>query len=236
MKAIAPRRRIKGCGVEKLILSLLFLTLACGTSAASVPESTSCIGPQAAKKFFIYLHGVDSNPPSQQELNNRALLEKVAQQKNIRIALPRASMTCPNQPNSYCWGWRFDQDELSKILPMIMDSRKACFNENKPFGLIGFSNGGYLLTQLYAQKMSALSNLKPTLLIAVGSGKGPFSPADLSKNPPLVLVIGKQDPFNYDPKEEFFHELQSSKAPVRLIEFDGGHSLELNSLIEALGI
>jgi hypothetical protein len=49
-----------------------------------------------------------------------------------------------------------------------------------------------------------------------------------------VLVIGKQDQFNYDPEESLFYKLQSNRAPVRLIEFDGGHTLDFNSLLEAL--
>jgi hypothetical protein len=131
--------------------------------------ATSCIGPESANVFFIYLHGIDSNPPSLQELKNRAILEKVALQKNIRIAMPRASMLCPNQPNSYCWGWSFDQSELLKVIPMIIESRKVCFRADKSFGLIGFSNGGYLLTRLYSQKMISGSDLKPTLLVTSGS-------------------------------------------------------------------
>jgi hypothetical protein len=48
------------------------------------------------------------------------------------------------------------------------------------------------------------------------------------------MIIGKQDPFNFDPSETLFYQLQTLRAPVRLIEFQGGHVLNEDTLLKAL--
>ena len=202
------------------------------TSALDV----SCIGPESAEIFVIYLHGMDSVQPSAQELANRSLLEQMAKTRNIRFALPRAQSKCPNEPDSICWGWKFDQAELEAVLPPILQARAQCFSKKKPFKIVGFSNGGYLLARWYSQAMRPSFPERPISLIASGSSKGDSSAAmsDLSANPSLTLIVGKQDQFNFDPAESLFHRLKDLSAPVTLIEFDGGHVLDEQSLLKAL--
>lgn len=197
----------------------------------------SCIGPTNADNFVIYLHGMDSVMPSQQELHNRDILNNIAKILNIRFAIPRAQAQCPKQPNSICWGWKFDQIELSTVLPQVMEARLKCFSNEKSFGMLGFSNGGYLLMRWYSEGSSPSILPRLNLIVASGSGKGQVSSviSDLSTNPKLVLVIGKQDQFNYDPSESWFQSLQRLKAQVQLIEFEGGHELNQDALLKALG-
>lgn len=179
---------------------------------------------------------MDSPSVSQQEVANRAILSEIAKAKNIRFALPRANMECPTQAGSTCWGWRFDEAELSVIVPKILDSRSACFTKEKPFIILGFSNGGYLLTRWYS------SGAKPTMssllraLIVSGAGRGQVAAniQTLSKNPPLTMMIGQQDEFNFDGDETFFKELKSRGAPVQLLEFRGGHQLNKNMILKSL--
>jgi len=195
----------------------------------------SCIGPDSADTFAIYLHGMDSVAPSQQELENRRVLAEIAKLRNIRFALPRASMSCPMQTDAICWGWKFDEIELNGILPKIFEARSACFQKEKPFWILGFSNGGYLLTRWYSLGMNPSMQPSPTSIVASGSAKG-HAPTniDLSENPELILIVGKQDRFNFDPSEELFHQLKKLKAPIKLIEFQGGHILHQTSILSAL--
>ena len=195
----------------------------------------SCIGAASAEVFVIYLHGMDSVQPSPQEIVNRNILNQIAKTKNIRFALPRAQLKCPNQPESICWGWKFDQAELAAVLPQILQSRSTCFSQDKPFIILGFSNGGYLLAHWYSQAMMPSYSQRPISLVASGSGKGdiPSNITNLSQNPSLTLIIGKQDQFNFDPTQSLFHRLKDLKAPANLIEFDGGHILDENSLLKA---
>lgn len=232
--------------ISRISLSLLLIAqTACSTALVNEPSykriptgslEVSCIGPESADTFAIYLHGMDSVVPSQHELGNRAILKDIAKALNIRFALPRAGMECPTQPGSICWGWKFDQTELAAVLPQIVESRSACFANEKPFAILGFSNGGYLLTRWYSGGLIPSVSPRPFLLIASGSGKGQVLPGidDLSMNPSLTIVIGKEDQFNFDPSESLFHSLKALKAPVRLIEFQGGHVLDKDSLLKAL--
>ena len=231
-------------------LTILLVALAAGCSSHPMSEAkdrvadvrrslsgvldVSCIGPESANTFVIYLHGMDSISPSKQELQNRAILADLAKQKNIRFALPRAQMQCPTQADSMCWGWSFSSAEISAILPTILDSRKACFGTEKPFRMLGFSNGGYLLTKWYSLGLSPQLS-RPDSLFASGSAIGnvPAGISDLSKNPKLTLMIGKLDQYNFDPSESLFHQFQSLNAPVQLIEFQGGHTLDEGALLKA---
>jgi predicted esterase len=206
-----------------------------GQRTPSSDLEVSCLGPENAKSYVIYLHGIDSPAPSAQEVENRRILSDLAKQDDIRIALPRAKSACPTQFGSQCWGWKFDDAELTEILPQILNSRAACFAAEKPFKILGFSNGGYLLLHWYARGMRPSFGDVPDFLITSGSGKGyvPSDQTNLSSNPPLTLEIGRNDEFNFDSSEKFFHALKDLKAPVTLFEFEGGHNLNADALSKA---
>jgi hypothetical protein len=203
---------------------------------SKMPLEVSCLGAKSAKKFMIYLHGIDSINPSPQELKNREILKRIAEKENIRFALPRARLKCPNDPASVCWGWKFTPLELSETLPLILDSRSQCFKLDEAFGIIGFSNGGYFISHWYMNGMVPKYSPSPSELFASGSGKGEVSKRikDLSKNPKFTLIIGTQDEFNFDPKESLFHELKKLQAPIQLFEFSGAHQLDEQTLLKAL--
>jgi len=211
----------------------IILALVCSASSARASSQlkVSCIGPENAPHSLIYLHGMDSLQPSNQELRNRAILTDIANALNIRIALPRAFMACPTQTNSICWGWSFNQNELQSVLPLILQARTKCFSGVNDFGMIGFSNGGYLITQWYRNEMIPKMERTPSFLIASGSDTGvvPKTIQSLAMSPPLTLIIGNQDQYNRDPTSSFFNQLKALNAKVSRIEFDGGHQLDLTS-------
>lgn len=206
---------------------------------ADVSESqldVTCIGNDNAQGFLIYLHGMDSIIPSSQEVTNRKILSDLALKYNLKIAMPRAEMKCPTQLGSICWGWEWNYLELTTIIPKILSARKQCFSSDKPFGVIGFSNGGYLLNNWYQAGLLPSFGIKPSFIISSGANRGfiPSNSIDLSKNPPLILIAGDQDIYNHDMNEAYSAQLMTMQADVKVITFIGGHELNEDGLNTAL--
>lgn len=217
----------------KVIITLSIIAATSTVRALDV----SCIGPKSAATFAIYLHGLDSIHPSPLEVSNRKILTRIADAKNIRIALPRAQMKCPNQEQAICWGWSFDADEIKKVLPAVMKAKDSCFANDKPFTIIGFSNGGYLLTHWYALGLKSFPVKQPSALIASGSSWNglPIKKANISENSKLTLIAGSDDKYASERSKLFYSELKKFEAPVTFISFLGGHHLDEDSLMKAFG-
>ncbi len=208
--------------------------LACACSRHNVARvddlrTATCIGPADATRFAVYLHGVDEVSISDQEIHNRQSLDAIAKSLSLRIALPRASMPCPNQPASLCWGWAFDAHELDGAADAVTRAAGACFGRAKPFGLIGFSNGGYLLTKLLRTCTLHAKLPDAAWVLTVGSTmlQGPLEsqPDDLSACGRLVMVSGTRDTYNFDPADHLLHALRDKRADVRGVRFDGPHGV-----------
>ncbi|MGK5085719.1 hypothetical protein WDW37_20715 [Bdellovibrionota bacterium FG-1] len=202
------------------------------------PASVSCIGPESATQFAIYLQGQDSDPPSQQELGNRQNLSNLAKALNVRIALPRATQHCPNKPDLLCWGWEFNKQTALDSISTINAAAAACFPNADRMGIIGFSSGGYLSNQIFQNCLGFQTVPITKWFVNAGSTFGSWSSSDGSNNysrcGPLVLIAGRQDQFNFDPKNAYFDFLKSHGADVALQLFDGGHILPDEPLITAV--
>lgn len=61
------------------------------TISASAIE---CLGSKDSKKVAVYLHGMNSEPPSYQELRNRKSLASISATLKIGFAVPRAKDKC----------------------------------------------------------------------------------------------------------------------------------------------
>jgi hypothetical protein len=207
-------------------------------SPATPLRSATCLGPTDATSFAVYLHGVDEAGISDQELENRRTLDAVARELSMRIALPRASKPCPTQPGELCWGWTFDEPELDAAATAVKDAAASCFGAPRPFGLIGFSNGGYLVTKLLRTCSLHQRLPRASWMMTVGSAMnhGPLegSPADLSACGRLVMLVGTRDTYNFDPHEELLHGLEAKHADVHSVRFDGGHGVPLEATREAV--
>jgi len=207
-------------------------------SEVAVADDIDCIGPANADTYFIYLHGMDTQNLSHQEHQNRAVLNELAAKMNIRIALPRAVTACPTNGALLCWGWTFDQAELESALPRILAAGASCFPENAPFGVIGFSNGGYFVNSWFLN-VGSLNHRTPFAMISIGSDFGDL-PAAFSRSSPvggtLSIVIGKNDEVNRDPHHVFFSRLRDLNIPVKLYEFDGAHEINSAALEAALRV
>ncbi|MGE0328947.1 MAG: hypothetical protein AB7K71_36710 [Polyangiaceae bacterium] len=205
--------------------------------APTPPATVSCIGEVSAAHHVVYLHGMDTEPLSDQEQHNREVLAAVAKARGVRFALPRASRACPTQPGSVCWGWKFDDAEATAATARISAAAAQCF-AGKAYGLLGFSNGGYLLNKLLRS-----CRLKATLpdaawMISVGSakfeGELEAEPKSLAGCGKLLLVSGREDTYNFDPKHHLFELLKAKGADAEHLEYAGGHVLEETALKQAL--
>ncbi len=227
------------------LASLVFTLSACNETKRNASTSDSktsstdtiCIGSPDAKSFAVYLHGVDGVTASSQELGNRKVLESLAKNLSMRIALPRASKACPNDASSLCWGWTFDERELDAAATAIRTAASSCF-EGKSFGLVGFSNGGYLLTKMVRD--CSLKRRVPLASWAVAAGSALFKgsldpePRSLSECGKLRFVTGTKDEFNFDPQHHLLDELKRKGADVGEVAFDGGHLLAEVPLASAI--
>jgi dienelactone hydrolase len=144
----------------------------------------------------------------------------------MRIALPRASKPCAGQPSSICWSFDYNDADTDAAADAIRRAAGTCFGEH-PFGLIGFSNGGYLLSKLFRTCRLHEKVQHSTWLLTVGSstyrGALEFEPARLSGCGSMTMIFGSKDAYNADTDDQYLHALQAKGADVRSVRFDGPH-------------
>jgi len=193
-----------------------------------------CIGSEQAANGAVYFHGIDSHQPSVQELLNREKLSALANELDMRIAVPRAQARCLE--GSICWGWALNDDEARQALDEVAAAVTACGVPGNNLGVIGFSNGGYLIAKLFRSNMFQDARPQISWGVAVSSAvmRGPIGPVPPKVSGRLVMVVGNSDQYNYDPKQNYFKELQKKSAQVYLFEFIGGHELPLAETRKAL--
>lgn len=213
--------------VQLIIAVLLVLSVQFANGA---PE---CVGPNNAGKFIVYLHGMDTVLPSKQELENRKVLARLSESLKIRFAIPRAKTTCPTNPSQLCWTWSAKTAaELDSVKVAIKSSANNCF-PSKSYGVLGFSNGGVALAALL--RLCERVDFKSAITVGAAGGWFSSDPQDLvSCGPKLVSMIGTDDQANQKSVRDFVAHLLSLKAPVKLVEYKGGHALVYDPLYELL--
>lgn len=194
-----------------------------------VEANTDCIGPSTAYDSIVYLHGMDTQEPSAQEKRNRAALENLSKKLNIRFALPRATMTCPDNKDLKCWTWAPKNAlDLHAIEKSIYTAARKCFS-SQSYSLLGFSNGGTVVNAISRLCMGD----KFKALISVGAPGSWYltDPKTLSNCiPKLTLMIGASDQVNQTPVRELYRHITELNGPVELIEYSGGHELPSEAL------
>lgn len=205
-----------------IIKRLLFLFLFSITAFAR--EEVECIGPEGANKFIVYLHGMDTNPPSAQELQNRVVLSSLAKKLNVRFALPRAADKCPTHLNQFCWvWWTKTADELKKVTQSIAEASRTCF-PGKKFSTLGFSNGGAALNVFI--RLCIKNNFQEIITVGAAGDWSGSDPKNLNGcSPKFTALIGSEDEANQKPVRDFVSHLLMLKARAELIEYKGGHQL-----------
>jgi hypothetical protein len=185
------------------------------------------------------LHGQDSPTPSVQEEQNRKVLRDLAHALGARIAIARADTRCKNDPSLLCWGWSFDDAELAHTAKLVDAAAGRCFAPSTDYALVGFSNGGYALDKMAAR--CELHTLLPhaTRAVTVGAAmlKGPLgdAPVDLSTCGELTMIVGTKDEWNFDPADNYLHELTKRGARARTVHVESAaHELGFEPLRDQL--
>lgn len=201
-----------------LFKSILSLGMGAGAAHAKAP-ATECLGPTEAKGHLIYLHGL--TPPGEdtaEEGENRKVLEQLARELSLRIAMPRGSL-CPT--GKVCWP-AADKNEVLKTFDDIRDKAKSCWSGNPRYDLLGFSNGGYFAFKLYKVHQD------PQLarILATGSA-GVWDPKSDQPHPSsrFFLMIGRQD-ITLKKASQLAGILRKALPGFRFETFPGGHRLD----------
>lgn len=194
--------------------------------------AVECIGSSDLKTVAVYLHGMDTEPPSTQELSNRASLAAISKSLKIGFSVPRAIDKCPNS-KLLCWGWNFnDSKSVESAIVAAMNAKTECFPNATSVGLIGFSNGGFVANQIVKDCRSI--NFNWLISIGAGSSQNKNDKKDLSTCGSLVLMAGKKDKYNYESMKELGSWFKNRGAKINIIEYDGGHILPEKDLEKVL--
>jgi predicted esterase len=204
------------------------------SSFAQIPSNPPivCIGPESAKNHAIYLHGMDTASPSSHELKIRDRLGQLAQDLDMRIAVPRSQNICPKNQDQLCWSQKSSDDVRRTIASQVIAS-EMCFGSKKPDGIVGFSNGGYLLGKAAVNDCD-ISPFK--FVVAIGSA-GSVRGESAKRQPsctPFTLMIGKKDKLTYNSAVAFATQLKNFRANSYLVEYVGGHDVPDFELKEVL--
>jgi pimeloyl-ACP methyl ester carboxylesterase len=178
----------------------------------------TCLGPEGASRHVVYLHGLDSMAPSWQELDNRRALAEIP---DAAIAIPRA----PGCGAGRCWP---DAEEgAAETIAAIRGAARACFGDHASYGVVGFSRGGFALARL------ATCNSAGARWAIVASAFGYIDEQRL-RDCPVAVVIGRHDRYHHDGAVGYAQRRRAAELPTSLIEFDGGHRLDADSLRSAI--
>lgn len=211
----------------------IFIFLIISFIASSSFSATDCIGPITAKKFVVYLHGMDTVSPSIQELENRSVLQNLAKNLSIQFALPRATDKCPTNSNQLCWTWAAKTSkEIEPFNEAIKAAALECFPK-KDYTVLGFSNGGVAVTTLL--RLCEKVDFKSSIVVGAAGGWLSSDPKNLNDcGPKVISLLGSEDKANQKPVRDYVAHLISLKAPVSLVEYEGGHALIYESLRDLL--
>ena len=202
------------------------------TVAASAPMGGRAFSPRAicagaAKAAFgwIYLHGIDPEKPSPQELETQARLSSLGQKLGAGVALMRSDWHCENPDfrAKFCWP-RATPDDGAKAISAVVAAAKPCFAAGASFGIIGFSNGGYFVNAAARRCQTTGA----TWLLGVSAGDEELPPGELPAAAregctPLHLMVGQDDRAEFEPTMRLKAALQALGRTVDVETFPGQH-------------
>lgn len=210
------------------VLSLNFLHSQMAYGDSKTYLKTDCIGPQKAKHHMVYLHGWDSPNLGDHEKRNRSMLRKLAKKNQWRIALPRGNGTCSDQ-NYQCWNLRSKakiKESWSRLLAGANQCFPASWKTHIPWGIVGFSNGGYFSAAIHNLCLKPNNHRNgPHWLLAFGSaalGRVPMSKPWNKSCPRLDLASGTNDRVSTKARK-FSESIRKKGGKSHFYSFKGGH-------------
>lgn len=180
--------------------------------------TVQCYRSKNPKKNIVYLHGIDTTSPSKQELNNRRLLQKLAQRHSFNLAISRSDLPCRTRKGSVCWP-HYSSEQVKKTWEKIKSSTKGCIDPKKQTSYFGFSNGGYLLAKVF-QLCHASENTWFYLVGSASSLRKMTKPCGYA-----TIVIGHDDKITHPKAIAFYKHLKLLTPRVAFHEYQGGHEL-----------
>lgn len=215
------------------IVTMLFswLIIPCISALATSDFPAECFGTGKNSNGLIYLHGIDTLTPGTQELENRELMQALASELNMDLAVVRSDQPCQdkNYQGKLCW-MRKPEDVLSRTVEKIERSGSKCFRSDAKVGLVGFSNAGYLLLQAAAD----CATLKAQWSIAIGAGGSADFGRVKGACGRLRMMLGNRDVYSEKSARMGFSRLKSLGRDVELVPYDGKHELQKVSLTELI--
>lgn len=171
---------------------------------------------------WVYLSGLTSDINSEQEINNRQILDELGQELHIKFVaiIPKHRDSSFN--NKLCWP-HYTKKETIQTYNEIL----TVLNETKITGYIGFSNGGFFLNQLAQIKKLDCP------VISIGSG-GMLHNSSINNK--IHFLIGKNDTYHYEPTINLFKNINQGNNALKatLTQFNGSHQIDKRSLKELL--
>lgn len=210
------------------LLIITFLFIKFFYKSSNPATITECFGNKNAEYNLIHVHGIDDPSISAKEKNIREKIIKLAKKFNLRVAVPRSNNTreCPKSKfyegkDIFCWP-QSNLEDIKSSLTILQNSADKCFIRNKEnIILLGFSNGGYLLNQLFDQCLMEENQIYISVASAEwGQKKIDYS---LQKCGKLFMTIGKYDKYQYENALKYVQKLKNKEGDVQLFQFDGGH-------------
>jgi hypothetical protein len=203
--------------MKKLIVCLLFTLSGCNQIADKIQTSDFIIiGSQNSSQTWIYLCGLITDFIPKQ-MNELKVLDTIGKELNLKIVVIIPHDRCPQYNHRLCWPQE-NKEELLTTYKKIMNT----VNTQTIDGYIGFSNGGFFLTQL----AQYIAMHKP--IIAIGSAgliNDPQGPHNK-----VHLLIGTKDQWHYEHAINLYNQSKNTNLTINLIEYDGGHEIPINAL------
>lgn len=209
-------------------LTLLTIGILAFQFPSQVLKASVCLGDESAEEYWIYFHGLDEKQIGQHERENREILSKLARELKIRVGVARSKEICKH--GKLCWQ-HHSPTEIIKSVDEVKGSLAACQGRRRLNGLIGFSNGAYLVSKYF---QLCHENLR---VISVGGGglltsKKIDQRADWSQCGEIFFLMGKKD-ISLSAVKSKTQTLQSKSALSSRVfwrDFKGGHELPVDLL------
>lgn len=152
------------------------------------------------------------------------LFKELTEEFPLAVVYPQGTRgRCPWDKALVCWPMNTPWDDAAFIGEVVERVRKE--HGATRWLALGISNGGYFL----ASSIASGEALPFEAVVSCIGGKGWNRALNLRWTPPLTILAGARDGEPLASARELHAELKAAgyekKAPLRYVEFDGGHEI-----------